>query len=253
MPKQDRAIRTPAIILRRRDLGEADRLLTILTPDHGKFDVVAHGARKPKSRKTGHVELFARTDMLVNRRREPGTVTQVELMEPYLPIREDLTRGAYASYVVELLDRFTQVGDEDMPTLFGLLNATLTRLCAEPDPRLVTRYFEMRLMDLVGFRPELNECVVSRDDIQPQDQFFSFEGGGVVSPEYASSNLARISLNTLKLMRHMQRSGYQQVGSLRIAERLHAELEAIMLGYITYLLERNLQSVEFIRRIRRLA
>ncbi|MBZ0296681.1 MAG: DNA repair protein RecO [Anaerolineae bacterium] len=248
----ERSFRTPALILKRRDFGEADRLLTVLTPTHGKIDVIAKGARKPTSTKTGHVELFTRADMLIHRGRELGIAVQVEMIAPYLVLREDLQRGAYANYVAELLDRFTGSDDEDSGTLFKLIDETLERLCYDDDPRLAVRYYEMRLLDLVGFRPELNECVFSREPIQQEDQYFSFVEGGVVRPEYAAHSVSLVSLPmvTLKLMRHMQRSSYPQVKSLKLSQALHNDVERIMLGYITFLLEQKLQSVDFIRRIR---
>ena len=252
MPRTERAFRTQAIILKRRDFGEADRLLTILTPDHGKIDVVAKGARKPTSHKTGHVELFTRADMLIHSGRELGIVGQVEMVAPYLGIREDLGRGAYASYCAELLDRFTAQGDEDYHNLFELFDNTLERLCIDNDPRLAVRYYEVRLLDVVGFRPELSECVVSREAVKPEDQFFSYALGGVVSPGYAHEGSAAvpITVTTLKLLRHMQRSPYSHVKTLNITTALHNDVERIMLGYITFILERKLQSVDFIRRIR---
>lgn len=253
MPRPERTFRTPAIILKRRDFGEADRVLTILTPGHGKLDVVAKGARKPTSHKTGHVELFTRADMLINRGRGLDVISQVEMVAPYLPLREELTRGAYASYIAELLDRFS--GEEELgySDLFQLVDDTLQRLCTDDDPRLAVRYYEIRLLDLVGFRPELNECVVSHEPIQAEDQFFSYMLGGVVAPEHGQAGMAAvpIALNTLKLLRHMQRSPYIHVKSLRISTSLHDDLERLLLGYITFLLERKLQSIEFIRRIRR--
>lgn len=255
MPKQDRAVRTPAIILRRRDIAEADLLLTILTPHHGKLDVVAHGARKALSRKTGHVELFSMTDMLVNKHRAPGTVSQVELIEPFLPLRENLLLGGYASYAVELLDEFTRQGDDDTPpALFDLLRDTLARLCAAPDKRLVLRFYEMRLLDLAGFRPELGVCVYTGEPIRPENQFFSFAEGGAVSYDVGTRkpNLAGLSFHALKLMRHLQRSTWQQVAALTLKEELHREVEALMVGYVSYTLEAQLHSVEFIRRLRRL-
>ncbi len=185
MPRSERAFRTEAIILKRRDFGEADRLLTIITPGHGKIDVIAKGARKPTSHKTGHVELFTRVDMLVHTGRELGIAAQSEMIEPYLGVREDLGRAAYASYCAELLDRFTAEGDEDYSDVFQLVDDTIERLCNDDDPRLAVRYYEVHLLERVGFRPELTECVVSREIIQPQDQFFSYSLGGVVSPEYA--------------------------------------------------------------------
>jgi DNA repair protein RecO (recombination protein O) len=249
----ERSLRTPAIILKRRDFGESDRLLTVLTLRHGKLDVIAKGARKPANTKTGHVELFTCADMLIQRGRDLDIVSQAEMVEPYLPLREDLQRGAYATFAAELLDRFTTVGEEDLHKLFTLLSETLQRLCEDSDPRLVVRYYEIHLLDLVGFRPELTECVVSRELVIAEDQFFSYPDGGVVIPKYSHlrPSLAPISMGTLKLLRHMQRSSYDHVKMLKISPEMHSEVERLMLGYITYLLERQLQSVDFIRRIRR--
>lgn len=253
MPRPDRAFRTPALILKRRDFGEADRLLTVLTPGHGKLDVIAKGARKPTSTKTGHVELFTRADLLIHRGRELGIAVQAEMVAPYLQIREDLDRGAYASYVAELLDRFTAEGDEESAGLFRLLDETLDRLCHDDDPRLAVRYYEIRLLDLVGFRPELNECVISREPVRAEDQYFSYVEGGVVRPEHAvhTASIIPVPMVTLKLLRHMQRSSYEHVKSLKISPALHNDVERVMLGYITFLLEQRLQSVDFIQRLRR--
>jgi DNA repair protein RecO (recombination protein O) len=252
MPRPERAYRTPAIILKRRDFGEADRMLTILTPRYGKFDVVAKGARKLTSAKTGHVELFTRADMLIHQGREFGIVAQAEMSAPYLRLREDLERGAYAGYCVELLDRFTTDEEGEMSMWYALLDETLERLCSTADARLAVRYYEMRLLDLAGFRPELNECVVDHEPIQPEDQFISYVEGGVVCPRHAerSHALLPISLNGLKLLRHLQRSSYSHVSGLTITAGLHDDLERLMLGYLTYHLERRLQSADFIRRLR---
>ncbi len=254
MSRIERAFRTQAIILKRRDFGEADRLLTIFTPDRGKLDVIAKGARKPTSTKTGHVELFTRSDMLIHKGRDLDIVAQAEMNEPYLGVREDLALGAYASYIAEMLDRFTGEADEGYEELFELMDDTLDRLCVDSDPRLAVRYFEMQLLDLVGFRPELTECVVSREEIQAEDQFFSYPMGGVVKPDYAHEGMGVVPVNmvTLKLLRHMQRSAYSHVKTLTITPTLHDDAERLLLGYITFLLERKLQSVDFIRRIRQL-
>lgn len=252
MSHRERSFRTPAIILRRFDLGEADRLLTLLTPHHGKIEVVAKGARKLTSTKTGHVELFTRADMLIHKGRELGIATQAEMTAPYLPLRDDLTLGAYAGYAAELADRFTNEGDDETARLFTLLDETFNRLCTDTDPRLALRYYEIHLLDLAGFRPELNECVIGHEDIQPEDQYFSYAEGGVVCPQDASRGTSFIPLPmlTLKVLRHLQRSHYARVKELQVNSSLHDDLERVMQGYITYLLERRLQSADFIRRLR---
>lgn len=227
-------------------------MLTILTPRHGKQDVLAKGARKINSHKTGHVELFTRAEMLVHTGRDFGLVVQAEMTAPYLSLREDLTRGAYAAYTAELLDKFTDTGEDDMSMLFALMDETLARIAEDSDPQLAMRYFEVRLLDLVGFRPELNECVIGHEPIQPVDQFFSNSQGGVICPQHAGRGASSvpIPMMTLKLLRHMQRSSYQSVKALEIQAALHDDLERILLGYISYVLERRLQSVDFIRRVR---
>ena len=253
MPHSSRSYRTHAIILKRQDLGESDRLLTLFTPHHGKATAVAKGARKPTNAKTGHVELFTKADMLLSKGRDIDILAQSELIEPYLAIHEDLLLGAYASYVVELLDRITYDSDNEQPALFDLLDNTLQRLCSGDSPRLITRYYELHLLDLVGFRPELNECVISHESIEPIAQYFSYLDGGVVRPESVqhAANVVKLPLTTLKVLRFLQRSPYQQVRSLHLEEAVYRDIDRIMFGYITHILERSLQSVDFIKRIQR--
>lgn len=252
MASSERSFRTSAIILKRRDFGEADRLLTVLSPTHGKLDVIAKGARKPISTKTGHVELFTSADMLISKGRDLDIMTQVEMTNPFLHLREDLRVGAYANYIAELVDKFTFDGDQHLQDLYQLTHDTFQRLCDDPDPRLVVRYFEVHMLDIVGFRPELNECVITHDAIIAQDQFFSHADGGVVCPnaQHLTTGLIPVTMDALKLLRHLQRSPYKLVRDLRIAPKIHHEVERLLLGYIGYLLEQRLESLDFIRRVR---
>ncbi len=255
MPKPARQFRSQAIILSRRDFGESDRLLTLFTPRHGKIRAIAKGARKPSAKLSGHVELFARSDCVIYRGRNLDILTQAELVDAYLGLRDDLGRGAYANYVAELLDRFTADEEENEEALFLLLHQTLTRIADGRDPRLAARFYELQLLDLVGFKPELQECVVTRAELLPEAQFFSHEEGGAVSRAAAPNlptRLIELDFEALKLLRHLQRSAdsYAAVSSLRITRRQHDSAERVMLGYIAHLLERKLESVDFIRRLR---
>lgn len=251
MSDDSRSYRTQALILKRRDFGESDRLITLLTPDYGKLDAVAKGARKPASTKTGHVELYTRAEVLLAKGRELSILVQAQMVEPFLALREDLTRGAYASYCAELLDRLTANREEHMEALFALLDVTFARLCNTDDLRRVVRYYELRLLDAVGFRPQLSECVITQHPILPEDQFFSFAEGGVVSTDGAplTFGLVPLPLSTLKVLRHYQRSSFKQLESLKITPATHRDVERILLGYIRTLLQSQLQSVDFIRRV----
>lgn len=252
MPGQERVFRTDAVILRRQDFSEADRLLLILTPEHGKFRAIAKGARKPAARKTGHVELFALVDMLIARTHAIPLVTQAETKEPFLPLREDLVRGTYANHLVELLDRFTAEQDTGRGE-YDLLVQALGWLCTDIDPRLIARTYELKLLALAGFAPSLHYCSIGQEEIEAQDQFFSSPDGGVICPDHQMglSRGAPISLNALKTLRYLQTRPWSAIQVLQLNGSLHMEVERLMLAYITYLLEQRLESVEFLRRLRR--
>jgi DNA repair protein RecO (recombination protein O) len=248
---KERLYRAEAIVLRRHDFGEADRLLTLYTQDYGKVRAIAKGARKPQSRKTGHVELFMRSKMLFARGRNLDIITQAELVEAYRPLREDLVRVTYASHLVELLDRFT-VENDSHPELYFLLRDALGWLAETPDLLLTARYVELRLLGLVGFQPRLFQCAHCNEVIEPQDQFFSAELGGVLCPDCqrADPRAEPVSLEALKVLRYMQTRPYSTVRRLRVRRALHTELETLMFNYLQHLLERRLQSAEFLRRLR---
>ena len=253
MPKEQRSLRVEAVVLRHLDWGEADRLLTLFTREAGKLRAVAKGARKVRSRKAGHLEPFTRVALMLARGRDAWIVTQAETVDAYLPIGQDLTRIGYASYVIELLDRFTYEEGENRP-LYNLLTDTLARIAALPDPFLAVRYYDIRLLDLSGFRPELFHCVGCGDLIQPQDQFFSALQGGALCPRCGLNPGAQawpISMAALKYLRHLQRSTYAEAARADPSEPVRREMESLLQQYLTYLLECRLNTPQFLREVRR--
>jgi DNA repair protein RecO (recombination protein O) len=249
----ERLYRTEAVVLRRHDFGEADRLLTLYTPDLGKFKALAKGVRKIASRKAGHLELFMRSQLLLARGRELDIITQAEAIDTYRPVREDLIRATYASYTVELLDRFVEEANENRP-LYDLLVATLARLSQAKDLALVVRYYELHLLSLVGYQPQLFRCVECGSVLEAVDQFFGPALGGVLCPTCGPNHpgeATALSLPALKVLRFAQTHPFGEVANLQLRPTIHAELERTMQQYITYLLERNLKSVEFLRLLRR--
>ena len=254
-----RLYRTEVIVLRRIDFGEADKLLTLYTPGLGKIRAIAKGVRKPTSRKSGHVELFTHSQLLIAKGRNLDIVTQAETLHAFRPLRGDLRRITYAYYAVELVDKFTKEGVENRP-LFDLLLAMLTWLGETADLDLTTRFFELRVLNYVGYRPQLFYCVGCNVKIEPTANFFSLSGGGVLCPRCgeerrqgerrARREVVPISLNALKVLRYLQTRDYALCRRLRISAESRGELEEIMRRYITYLLERRLKSLEFLNLIR---
>ena len=252
MSGRERSYRAEAVILRRMDLGEADRLMTIFSREHGKLKQVAKGARRPSSRKAGHLELFTHVQIQAARGRDLDVITQVEALNPFSQLRSDLTQVGQASYLIELVDRFT-VEAEPNGALFSLLLRSLELLDQGGNAHNITRAFELRLLDLVGYRPELFHCVHCKEPIKPEAQYFSFEDGGVLCKECGmKAGPARpMSLAALKVLRHVQREPLSNFQSMRVRTAVRRELDALMEGFLSYLLERKLNTPEFLRRINR--
>jgi DNA repair protein RecO (recombination protein O) len=251
MPSRQHTQRVEAVVLRHSDWGEADRLLWVFTRESGKLRAVAKGVRKPRSRKAGHLEPFTRVTLMLALTRDIPLVTQAETVDAYLALREDLLRVGYASYVIELLDRFTYEEGENY-ALYRLLTETLARLNTVADPLVAVRYYEIRLLDLIGFRPQLTQCARCEHDIRPEDQFFSAPSGGVLCPTCGTNDPSAhpISMDALRYLRHFQRSNFNEAARAQLSTTINTELERLMQYYLTYLLERGLNSPEFLRRVR---
>lgn len=253
MAARERVYRTEAVVLRRGDLGEADRLLTVYSPTYGKLRLVAKGVRRPTSRKAGHLEPLTRVELLLAKGRELDVITQAQALQTYPLPAGDLERLGYAFYAVELLDRFS-VADGEARRPYRLLIDTLERLSAGVEAAPAIRHFELELLDLSGFRPELFRCVGCSAEIRPEAQFFSAEGGGVLCPSCGAQgrDALPVSLAALRLVRHYQRSSYAASASVRVRPEVMQEVERLLQVYLSHLLERRLNTPAFLLRVRQL-
>jgi len=244
--------KTEAIVLKRMNLGEADRILTLYSPNLGKFRAVAKGVRRPKSKMGGHLELLTHSALMLARGRNLDIITQSQTIDSFLPLRGDLWRTSMAFYAAELVDQFTAERVENRP-LYSLLVNTLRWLCDAQDVELTLRYFELKLLTHLGYKPQLHECLGCSISLKPTTNFFSSSGGGVLCPRCREQEpLARpISLNALKVMRLLESGEYAAASRVRLSAELSRELEQLMRHYIRYLLEREVRSVEFLDRLRR--
>ncbi len=249
---RERTYRCEAVVLRRVDFGEADRLLTLYSREYGKIKGIAKGARKPQSRKTGHVELFMRSRFFLAKGRNLDIITQAEAIESYVALRSDLIRTTYASYAVELLDRFT-VEEDQHSGIFDLLVNALGWFATAEDLLLAARYYELRLLSLTGFQPRFFQCVSCDEAIIEQDQSFSAELGGFLCPDckHADRNALPVSAVKVKVLRYLQTRSWDVVQHLHLKKPLLHDLETLMHAYITHTLERELKSVDFLHRLRR--
>ena len=166
--------REAGIVLRTIKLGEADRIVTLVTEGRGKVRAVAKGVRKTKSRFGGRLEPLTHVSLQLYEGRNLDTITQAETLESFRHVREDLDRLARASTLLEAVDAVVQEGEED-PRLHQMLLGALRTLDAQPTP-LVVPAFLWKLLAHTGFRPMLDECA-SCGEAEPIVAFDLSEGG----------------------------------------------------------------------------
>ena len=254
MPQHPRVYATEAIILRRTDVGEADRILTRITPSYGKLRAIAKGSRRTTSRLAGHREPFTRTQLLLASGRELDIVTQAEARERLDALREHLLHATCAWYVAELVDRFLEDADPH-PRLYRLFLRTLALLdeAARGDDRprawLAVRYFELHLLDELGYRPSLHTCAGCDTPLRPEETGFSAELGGALCPNCSRYAQRRLTLNAFKVMRLLQTTEWEALPRLRLEPGLQHEVEGALQSSLRYHVDRELKSWSFFRTV----
>jgi len=252
MPSSARLYKTEAVILRQRKLGEADRILTVYTPAMGKLDLKARGVRKTASRLGGHLQPLNQCVLQIAQGHALDVVTGVETMESFRGLRDDIDRLSRGLYAAELTDRMTAEHVHSFPT-YRLFLDTLRRVADGPEGDTALRFYEMRLLDQSGFRPELERCVGCERPLEASDHFFAPVAGGVVCrgcvPGLAGPRV--LTLNGLKVLRLLQRGSYNDVARVRVPGELGDEVERHLRSYIITVLERDVNAAAFLEKLRR--
>lgn len=244
--------RTEGIVLKRRDFGEADRILTIYTLHLGKIHAVAKGIRRIASRKSGHVELFTHSRLMLAEGRNLYVLTQADTLHAYSAIRQGLLRTTYAYHIAELMDRFIQEGAESREA-FVLLRDTLHSLGEAEDPALLARFFELRLLGLLGYQPELFRCLGCGQSVGPEGNTFSPEAGGVLCPQCSTRARDGLSLlpSVFRVLRFLQTRDWAVARNVQLTPETRSGLERVMHAYLRHILEKDLRSVDFLNSLRR--
>lgn len=244
---------TEAIVIRTRDFDEADKILTLLTREEGKVTAIAKGARRPRGRYAAGAQVFTQIKASLFHGRNMDTLSQVEIVESFRMLREDLVRMAYGSYVCELMDEILKEKQRHESTYLLLL--TTLHLLNEPDldPEPHRRAYELKLLSMLGFRPSLEECVVCNSALPPTPQVrFAPELGGVLCPTCSSEGAAvhRISRGTLETVKRLLDGDIRRAGIIRVAGDMAVEIDKMVGDYIHHRTERKLKSKEFLDSVR---
>ncbi|MFC1906942.1 DNA repair protein RecO [Chloroflexota bacterium] len=246
-----RNYQTEAIIIKKTKLGEADRILTLYTPHLGKIQGVAKGVRRPKSRMAGHLELLTHSQVSLARGRNLDTIIGSQTINSFLDLKTDLWLSACALYVTELVNQFTPDHVENR-SLFDLLLETMHLLCQTGGNELILRYFELHLLNAVGYRPELRHCVSCQQPLEATTNSFSPGVGGMLCPGCRPRQPLSYpaSVNALKVLRLLQSDDYTTLIRLKMNRGLSGEVLGLTRQYLRHLLERELKSSAWLDTLR---
>lgn len=242
-----RVYRADAVVLRRLNVGETDRILTLFLRDRGKLSAIVKGVRSPRSRMAGATELFTWFSGLLAQGQNLDVLTQAQVENAFPAIRKDLVRIGYASHFLEIVDK----GLEDrqpMPELWDVLVAALGTLEFGKHPDLLARAFELQATTLLGYEPQLHACVLNGNPVEGPEAAFHPLRGGMLCGRCARATPGSIPLSegTLRAMRVLMRAPLAEAAKAELPEATRRELAKCLVPYLRHHLETPLNSLQFL-------
>jgi len=228
--------RDRGVVLRTIRLGEADRIVTLMTEAHGKVRAVAKGVRKTKSRFGARLEPLGHVAMLLYQGRELDIITQAESVEHFRSVREDLEAVTMATAMLEAVDQVAQERQSN-PRLYAMLVGALRALASSRSPMVVPSFF-LKLLALEGFEPVLNQCASCGADAELVA--FDIDEGGALCRQCRRG--PSLSPEALELMRRILSGGLSGVLSDPDPAGAH-DVSILASRAIEHHLERRLRSL----------
>ena len=243
---QERDFIAEGLIIRSRDFGDNDKIVTVLSRDFGKFSAIAKGVRKQKSSLRGSVMPFSHSKLAVTKGRGSlFVITQGEVQNPFLSLSSELEKIAYSAYLCELLD----IGvpeHKPMPDVFLLALACFSILDLHDELRLAARLFELRFLGYMGLKPHLDGCMLCGRKVYNTAFTLSAMRGGVVCEPCLGRNERLISAGTVQIMKQLLTADFTRLLNLKLSEDNYRELYTAIIPYLDYQLEYSARARKFL-------
>lgn len=238
------------IVVQIVDYREADQIVTYLTRDLGRFSGIAHSAKRSRKR-FGGVDLFTEVRIHYVQRRASrlARIERCDILNPFLGILSDIAKISYASYFVELAREIVRER-EASPALYDLLAGYLARLDRQEAHIADLRSCLVVLLDLAGFRPELDGCISCGLDLAGRPVAFDVARGGVLCPSCRQAGAFRLyAAETITALEASLRFDPGESGTIDFSPRALAESDTILEKFIHYHLGKQLRSRKFLKLI----
>lgn len=233
--------KTKGIILKRTNLNEADRILTILTSERGKIKIIAKGIRKIKSKLAGSLELFCLTDLIVAEGRNLDIVCGAEIKKSFMILRKNFGPTSSAYFLAEIIDK-NLAEDQKHEEVFDLFLVCLEQLNEKNEP-LILPYFQINFLADTGFLPELHQCIKCNKKITPENNHFNFDGG--LTCEKCADGRP-VSDETIKLLRLFLSHKLSTILTIKTSQKILSELKHIITYYYKNLHPEQINSERFV-------
>jgi|SRR6185369_2952235 len=235
--------RANAIVLRKKEVGETDRLYTLYTDTHGKIQVVAKGVRKGDAKLAGQLENLMQTQVMIVKGRGTGKIAGAVAEKSFVALREDIDTVRRILDTVSVFERIVGLEEKD-EELFSLLKEYLsvTNELAKEKKKdkifLVTEGFLFQLFAHLGYEIETGACVVSGEKLRPgENHFFSPSAGGILRGEHLRDTKGAfpISDNAIKLIRLFLKNRLESLTRVQVEESSLREIRQVSLRFYQWI------------------
>ena len=240
-------VKTRGIIIKRMNYGEADRILTVLTFDHGKIKAIAKGSRKILSKLGGSLEPFCLVDFIFHEGRSFYIVTSALVIKHFEEIHTDIDKTSKAFYIGELLDKFLEE-KQNHPEVFELFAKYLENLENADDPILIP-VFSAKILENLGFKPVTQNCLHCEGKLLPEQNYWDDIEGGVICQKCHDKfgHGREIENDVIKILRLVFSPEFIVGSKININDKYKNQTAAVLENYIEGVLERELKSKKFMK------
>ncbi|MFH1395513.1 MAG: DNA repair protein RecO [Candidatus Omnitrophota bacterium] len=248
------AHKAEGIILKKYLLRETSYIIIAFTKEFGKIKGVIKGVRAPYPQFAGNFEIFTQCRLLFYKKKKNAMdlITQCEALDFFLPIRKDIERLTYANYFIELVNTVTTEYDIN-EELYRVLTESLKMLASKTSAKRAARIFELKLLNVLGFSPQMEECALC-GYAGTGLNLFSIKNGGVLckSCGKVSGGFMSLSNGTVNFIKKIQQNDFDKIAQIKVSKEVGMETETVLKKFLNYYINYPIKSLKFLEHIEKM-
>jgi DNA repair protein RecO (recombination protein O) len=228
-----RSYKTDALIIGQRKFGDYDKILTILSKDYGKVQIIAKGVLKPTSPLVYHVDLLNFTNLMISKGKNLDILIQAQTINSFESIRNDYDKLSKSFYMLEIIDKFIIISDS-ISEIFDITLTCFSRINDGHDIDLNVQIFELSILKFAGVLPEFNNCLHCLKKVLAKNAVINFNVGGILCSNCSDnfSDNINVSENCIKVIRAMLFTSYEIISRIKINKKIKIEIDSILTKFI---------------------